>query len=90
MSKLGLDAGATSPIDQYIVTPISAVAFGAGAVSVLPAPAREQLQADGIERQLSDWTADFAWHGPKGRTATHGPVGREVMEAIRLSLTATH
>lgn len=89
LSKLCFDASYASQFDQYKLTLTSAVAFGDGAASVLPAPARGQQQAVGANRWGPRWAADLARGEPEALPDTHGPVGREVMEAIRLSLTAT-
>jgi hypothetical protein len=90
LSKLSLDAGGTSLIDQFTLTLAPAVALGESAFSVLPAPAWGQLQAGGANRSDPIWIAGLARAEPLASADTHGPLGREVVEAIRLSLMATH
>ena len=90
MSKICFDAGVRSPIDHYNLTLMSTGTSGAGLESVLPVPCMGQLQAIGTRRLDPDWTADFAQREADVSPDTHGPVGREVTEAIRLLLMATH
>jgi hypothetical protein len=90
LSKLSLDAGASSPIDQYTLTLTSTGNQCARGVTVVPAAHERQPQTIGRLALVPKSTAQMAWGVPEGLSEQHGPVGREVVEAIRLSLSATH